>query len=85
MNNLTNLNLTKSKLIKINMIEDLKELVNKAAEVEDEVLLQHGYYIINCKSILGVLSLDLSKEVNIVYPAYAVEFEQFVENFEVVK
>lgn len=80
-----NFNLTKSKLIKINMIEDLKELVEKAGDVEDEVLLQHGYYIINCKSILGVLSLDLSKEVNIIYPSYAVEFEQFLDKFEVVK
>lgn len=78
------LNLTKSMFIKLNEIADLKKFVEKATEVEGEVLLQHNYYIVNGKSILGVMSLDLTKGVNVVYPASEVEFEQFIEQFEVV-
>ena len=78
-----NFNLTKSKVIKLNEIADLQRLIDEASKVEGEVLLQHGYYIVNGKSILGVMSLDLTKGVNVIYPADEVIFEQFIEQFEV--
>lgn len=77
--------MTKSKLIKIELITDLQKFVVKASEVEGEVLVQKSYWIVNGKSILGVMSLDFSEGVTVTYPANEWEFEQFIEQFEIVK
>lgn len=77
--------LVKSKFIAFNQITDLNQFINNASKVDGEVLLQKDYYIVNGKSILGVMSIDVSKGVNVVYPADAYEFEQFIEQFEIVK
>ena len=77
--------MTKSKFIKIELITDLQKFVVKASEVEGEVLVQKSYWIVNGKSILGVMSLDFSEGVTVTYPANEWEFEQFIEQFEIVK
>lgn len=73
----------KSKKIAFNQITTLGEFITEASKVEDEVTLESGHYIVNAKSILGVMSIDVSKGVRVSYPAYAHDFELFVEQFEV--
>ena len=58
--------LVKSKFIAFNQITDLNQFINNASKVDGEVLLQKDYYIVNGKSILGVMSIDVSKGVNVV-------------------
>lgn len=72
----------KSKEIAFNQITILKQFVDEASKVEDEVSLQSDYYVVNAKSIMGVMSLDTSKGVTVCYPAYAHDFELFLEPFE---
>ena len=79
--------ITKSKVIKLNLIEDLQEFIDQTGNVDGEVLVQTGYYIISGKSILGMISIAtaLTKGVTVIYPASAYEFEQYLEKFEIVK
>ena len=73
----------KTMKIKMTLITDIYEFVNKASNIVGEVFVQKGYYIVNGKSILGVMSLDFSGTVNVTYPENEIEFESFLKQFEV--
>lgn len=51
--------------IKLKTIEDVKDFVNLMSKLDYDVDLYSERYIINAKSIMGVFSLDLSKELNL--------------------
>ncbi len=76
----------KSEKFKINLnslknVKKFNEMVNKFPNVVD---VSHGRYILNGKSLLGLYSLDLSKDVDVtVYgeldPMYSYALENFNE------
>lgn len=70
-----------SKMVKITTISDVKDLINYTRAVDGDVLIKKGNYIVDGTSILGVLSLDMSTPVEIVYPQDALELEGFLNNF----
>lgn len=49
--------------VKINTINDVKKFVNAVAKYEFDVDLISGRYAIDAKSIMGIFSIDLSKEL----------------------
>lgn len=49
--------------IKLNSISDVKNFVSAANEIPCDVVVSSGMYIVDGKSILGLFSLDLSKDV----------------------
>lgn len=68
-------------MVKITTISDVKDLINYTRAVDGDVLIKKGNYIVDGTSILGVLSLDMSTPVEIVYPQDALELEGFLNNF----
>ena len=68
-------------MVKITTISDVKDLINYTREVDGDVLIKKGTYVVDGTSILGVLSLDMSTPVEIVYPQDALELEGFLNNF----
>ena len=69
--------------IKIYNVTDVSMLVAQAINIEDkEITITQGRYVINGKSLMGVFSLDLTKEINVEYPAEAYDFENFIKNFK---
>lgn len=59
--------------IKLNEIDDLKCYINKAVRIDGDILIGHGKYWVNGKSLMGIFSLDLEDELNI-------EFSNLSEN-----
>ena len=51
--------------ISIKTINDVKEFVNTVGTVNYEVDLISGRYAIDAKSIMGIFSLDLSKDLEL--------------------
>ena len=49
--------------IKFDTINDVKAFVNSVSKYDFEVDLVSGRYAVDAKSIMGILSLDLSKEI----------------------
>ena len=49
----------------LNNIENVNRFVAKMAEKDFEVDLSLGKYLVNAKSIMGVLSLDLTQPVTV--------------------
>lgn len=49
--------------VKISTINDVKKFVNAVSKYEFDVDLISGRYAIDAKSIMGIFSIDLSKEL----------------------
>ena len=53
--------------ISLNSIGKVKSFVNEISQFDFDFDLISGRYVIDAKSIMGIFSLDLSKEVEIVF------------------
>lgn len=51
--------------VNINTISDVKEFCNLCLKCTEEVPVYSGRYIVSGKSIMGLISLDLSKPVEV--------------------
>lgn len=68
--------------IRLSTINDVKEFVNAVTLCDYEVDLVSGKYVIDAKSIMGILSLDLTQPVNmVVHTDECGGFIQSVEKF----
>jgi hypothetical protein len=75
--------MNKRKYVKIkNLIQAIK-FTSAAKNVKGTVTVQHGRYLINAASIVGITSTDMSERVIVEYPPQATDFEKFIEeNYE---
>lgn len=56
--------------IRINDVNKIKKVCEVCNQFVDDVYAISGNYRVNAKSILGLFSLDLSKEVELVIDSY---------------
>ena len=54
-----------TKTVLLNNIESVNAFVSKMTEKEYDIDLSLGKYLVNAKSIIGVLSLDLTQPVTV--------------------
>lgn len=52
-------------MIKLNTLEKVKSFVNQMSREEDCYKLICGHYTVNATSILGILSLDLTRPIKL--------------------
>lgn len=74
---------TKQMFIKISGVADVYEFIREVGKVEGDVLISRGKFTVDAKSFLGIFSLDISQQAILIYPADAVEFENYVKKFQV--
>ena len=75
----------KQKKIRLSSVADAKEFVRRAVECDFDVDVFYNRVIIDAKSILGVLSLDLTKELTVEYDGENQEFEEFLVEKDAAK
>ncbi len=51
--------------VTLNTIEKVTDFVTVMSKLEDDVNLVSGRFVVDAKSILGILSLDLSKPIKV--------------------
>ena len=51
--------------ISLNSIDKVKSFVNDITKIESDFDLVSGRYVIDAKSIMGIFSLDLSKDIDL--------------------
>lgn len=73
----------KIKNVKINSISDIKDFVKYSTAIDGDVTCSKGKYMIDGKSIMGLMSIDLSGGIKVEYPADATDFDNFLNQFEV--
>ena len=64
--------------VKINEINKIKQICEVCNQFVDDVYAISGNYRVNAKSILGLFSLDLSQEIDLVIDSYK---DSVVSNF----
>lgn len=75
----------KQKRIMLPTIEDAKEFVSLAGQCGFDIDIFYNRVIIDAKSILGVLSLDLRKVLTVEYSGEDEAFEEFLEKKAAVR
>ena len=69
--------------ISLNSIDKVKSFVNDITKFDYDFDLVSGRYVIDAKSILGVLSLDLRNVLTVQYDGENEAFEAFLEKMAV--
>ena len=70
-------------LIRISGIADLSHFVQAATQVDGDVIVRKGKYVVDGKSLLGMFSIDPTLGVTVEYPEDAKAFESYIETFKV--
>lgn len=52
-----------NKTILLDNVKKVSNFVNQMLQFKGDVIVRHGIYVVNGRSILGVMSLDLSQPV----------------------
>ena len=75
----------KKMYVAINTINKATEFVQKASQVDGDVICTKGRYTIDGKSIMGIFSIDISGGIMVEYPETATDFEEYLSQFKVNK
>lgn len=75
----------KQRKIKLTTILDVKEFVSAAGECDFDVNIFYNHVTIDAKSVLGVLSLDLSKVLTVEYDGEDTVFEAMLDEKDAAK
>lgn len=68
--------------VKITTIDDVKKFVSTIMLFDYEVDLVSGRYAIDAKSIMGIFSIDLSKELKLIaHTDDTAELEEAISNY----
>ena len=67
--------------IKLNATEEVQEFVNAASRCDFDIDVYYNRFLIDAKSILGVLSLDLTRELTVDWESR--EFDRTLKKFAV--
>lgn len=71
----------KTRKIRLTQIEEVKEFVNAASGCDFDVDIFYNRVIVDAKSLLGVLSLDLTRELNVSCQGHNQNFENTLNKF----
>lgn len=74
--------MTQSK-IKINATEEVQEFVNAATKCDFDIDIYYNRFLIDAKSILGILSMDLTKVLTVECHGESKEFDRTLKKFAV--
>ncbi|BCN29913.1 HPr family phosphocarrier protein [Anaeromicropila herbilytica] len=69
--------------IKLNTPEDVNEFVKAANECDFDVDISYNRFIVDAKSILGVLCLNLRQSLKVSAQSRDIQFEEFLKKYEV--
>lgn len=69
------------KRIKLSAVEDVQEFVRAAEGCDFDVDISYNRVIIDAKSILGVMSLDLARELTVKYGGENMKFESVLSKY----
>lgn len=69
----------KQRRVLLSTIQDAKEFVEAATKCDFDVDVFYNRVVIDAKSILGVLSLDLTRVLTVEYSGENAEFEAYLQ------
>lgn len=67
--------------VKLQSVDKVKDFVNDVGQIEGDVLLLAGKYVIDAKSIMGIFSLDLSHPLQLQIEDWKEEYASVIEKY----
>lgn len=67
--------------VKLQSVDKVKDFVNDMGQIEGDVLLLAGKYVIDAKSIMGIFSLDLSNPLQLQIEDWKDEYASVIEKY----
>lgn len=71
----------KTVLVKLQSVDKVKDFVNDMSQIEGDVLLLAGKYVIDAKSIMGIFSLELSNPLQLQIENWKEEYASVIKNY----
>ena len=62
---------------------EVKDFVSAASKCEFDVDISYNSFIVDAKSIIGVLGLNFNQILTVAYNGYDAEFERYLNRFTV--
>jgi phosphocarrier protein HPr len=69
------------KKIRLNRIQDVREFVSTAERCDFDIDISYNRIIIDAKSIMGVLSMDLTQVLTVKYGGRDPQFENILNKY----
>ncbi len=69
------------KKIRLNRIQDVREFVSTAERCDFDIDISYNRIIIDAKSIMGVLSMDLTQVLTVKYRGSDPQFENILDKY----
>ena len=63
--------------------EDVKHFVDVASKCDFDIDISYNRFVVDAKSIVGVLGLDLNQILTVSYNGYDQEFEDYLNHFAI--
>ena len=67
--------------VSLDSTDKVKKFVNAVNNIEGDVVISSGKYIVDAKSILGIFSLDLSKPLKVEITNWKEEYATLLEEY----
>lgn len=71
--------------IRIYYASDVIDFVEKASKVSSDVIVKRGSRIVDGTSLVGMLSLNTSEGITVIYPEDDLFFDNFISKFLIEK
>lgn len=62
-------------------VDEVKDFVTAATRCEFDIDISYNRFVVDAKSIVGVLGLDLNQILTVSYNGYDQEFEDYMNHF----
>lgn len=69
------------KRIRLTNTEEVKDFVREAGKCDFDIDISYNRVIIDAKSFLGVLSMDLRRELTVIYGGNDMQFENVLKKY----
>lgn len=64
-------------------LDEVRSFVDMACRCDFDIDISYNSYIVDAKSIVGVLGLDLNQVLTVSYNGFNPEFEEFMNRFAI--
>lgn len=64
-------------------LDEVNEFVSAAAKCDFDIDISYNSYVVDAKSIVGVLGLDFNQILTVSYNGYDAEFEKYISRFAI--
>lgn len=64
-------------------LDEVKDFVAAASKCDFDIDIAYNRFVVDAKSIVGVLGLDLNQILTISYNGYNLEFEKYLNRFAI--